>query len=124
MSRSMAARHYQPVSRRRPCRHRRAGVPVTYLHEQPGFAYDPALGEVARTMDVPTARWTAKVLEYPTAGLRLSGPRWPWALTLRPFLLGLTGLAITIGTIVLLRRKRLGAGASSQVRAEDDRIRS
>lgn len=84
---------------------RRAGVPVAYLHEERGFAYDPALREMARTMDVPTARWAAKILEYPAAGLDLSGPRWPWALALRPLALGLAGAAAAVG-VVLLRRWR------------------
>ena len=46
-----------------------------------------ALADLARTTDVATARWTAKVLELPTAGLALEGPSWPWAVTLVPFLL-------------------------------------
>jgi transcriptional regulator GlxA family with amidase domain len=88
---------------------RRAGVPVTYLHGEPGFAFDPALRIMAQTMDVPTARWAGKILEYPTAGLDLSGPNWPWALTLRPLLLGLAGLAglaAIVATIRLTRRTR------------------
>jgi transcriptional regulator GlxA family with amidase domain len=85
---------------------RRAGVPVEYLHEQPGFAFDAALRDMARAMDLPTARWAAKILEYPTAGLGLSGPGWPWTLTLRPFLLGLAGLAVAVGIDRLLRLRR------------------
>jgi transcriptional regulator GlxA family with amidase domain len=85
---------------------RRAGVPVAYLHGQPGFAFDPALREMARTMDVPTARWAGKILEYSTGGLGLSGPGWPWTLALRPFLLGLAGLAIAVGVDRLLRMRR------------------
>ncbi|MEV4179773.1 hypothetical protein, partial [Nonomuraea sp. NPDC049709] len=49
--------------------------------------------EVAHAMDVPTAKWAAKVLEYPAGGLGLSGPGWPWTLALRPLVLGLAGLA-------------------------------
>lgn len=63
---------------------RRAGIPVVYLHRQPGFAFDPALRDLARTLDVPTARWAGKILEYPTAELALSGRRWPWMATVRP----------------------------------------
>lgn len=82
------------------------GLPTTYLHEQPGFAFDPALRELASTMDLPTARWAAKVLEYPAAGLGLSGPTWPWTLTLTPIFLGLTGMALLAGTLALARRLR------------------
>ncbi|MEV1167900.1 DJ-1/PfpI family protein [Nonomuraea sp. NPDC049784] len=86
-----------------------ADVPVTYLHRQPGFAFDEVLREMARTMDVPTARWAAKILEYPDTGLRLSGPDWPWMPTLRPILLGLAGLAalgIALRLLRLARRSR------------------
>ncbi|MEV5501543.1 DJ-1/PfpI family protein [Nonomuraea fuscirosea] len=86
---------------------RRGGVPVEYLQARPGFAFDAALRDVARTMDVPTARWAAKVLEYPADGLGLSGPGWPWALVLRPLLLGLTGLAAALGAAWLVRRARV-----------------
>ncbi|WP_158088650.1 DJ-1/PfpI family protein [Thermoactinospora rubra] len=85
---------------------RRAGVPVTYLHRQPGFAFDESLREMARTMDVPTARWTAKILEYSAAELELSGPRWPWTPTARPVLLGLAGVAGLGAALLLLRRAR------------------
>ena len=42
------------------------------------FAFEGALRDIARTYDVATARWVAKTLEYPTAGLMLAGPGWPW----------------------------------------------
>ncbi|HEX4811885.1 MAG TPA: DJ-1/PfpI family protein [Nonomuraea sp.] len=85
---------------------REAGVPVEYLQSRPGFAFDTSLREVASTMDVPTARWAAKVLEYPTDGLGLSGSGWPWTLALRPLLLGLAGLAVALGATWLVRRAR------------------
>ena len=58
-----------------------------YLHQQPGFAFDGALGDIARTRDVATARWVAKTLQYPVADPPLDGPAWPWTLTLRPILI-------------------------------------
>ncbi|WFE44098.1 DJ-1/PfpI family protein [Verrucosispora sp. WMMD1129] len=84
----------------------RADVPVAYLHERPGFAFDPALRELARSMDVPTGRWTAKILEYPRSDLQLSGPGWPWLLTLRPVLLCLAGLAVALAVLRLARKPR------------------
>jgi len=65
-----------------------AGVPpppggpvLEYVHDRPGFAFDASLRDLARSTDVATARWTAKVLELPTAGLVLAGPAWPWSPT-------------------------------------------
>jgi hypothetical protein len=54
-----------------------------HLHDRPGFAFDGALRDIARTYDVTTARWVAKTLQYPTTDPELSGPAWPWALTLK-----------------------------------------
>jgi hypothetical protein len=42
------------------------GLTPVYLHQQPGFAFDAALDDIARTRDVATARWVAKTLQYPT----------------------------------------------------------
>jgi len=76
-----------------------------YLHQQPGFAFDGALGDIARTRDVATARWVAKTLQYPATDPPLSGPAWPWALTLRPILLAAAAITAVLG-IPLLRRRR------------------
>ncbi|XVQ14251.1 DJ-1/PfpI family protein [Spirillospora sp. CA-255316] len=86
---------------------RRAGVPAEYLHRGPGFAFDPALRDMARTMDNPTARWAGKILEYPTGELDLSGPTWPWTISLRPFFLGAVGLAAVLAALRLVRRARV-----------------
>jgi transcriptional regulator GlxA family with amidase domain len=73
-----------------------------YLHDRPGFAFDGALRDIARTYDVPTARWVAKTLQYPTTDPELSGPGWPWALVLRPVLIA----AAAVLMVRLLRRRR------------------
>jgi transcriptional regulator GlxA family with amidase domain len=39
------------------------GLAPVYLHSRPGFAFDAALGDIARTRDVATARWVAKTLQ-------------------------------------------------------------
>ncbi len=80
------------------------GIDVVHPHERPGFAYDAVLQDLARTTDVATARWTAKVLEYPVDGLPLDGPSWPWALTLRPVALGTLGVLVALGVLGLVRR--------------------
>jgi putative intracellular protease/amidase len=80
-----------------------------YLHDQPGFAFDAAVGDIARTQDVATARWVAKTLQYPTTTPELSGPAWPWALTLRPILLAAAAVAAVLG-IQIVRRRRSAPG--------------
>ncbi|HEY8473305.1 MAG TPA: DJ-1/PfpI family protein [Natronosporangium sp.] len=88
----------------------RAEVPIDYLHAGPGFAFDGALREIASHTDVPSAHWTAKVLEYSTADLALSGPNGPWAPAMRPLALGLLGLAVLVG---LSRLRVRSAGRSA-----------
>jgi putative intracellular protease/amidase len=80
-----------------------------YLHRQPGFAFDGALADIARTRDVATARWVAKTLQYPTTYPQLSGPAWPWILTLRPILIAAAAIAAVLGVRFLLGRRRRGA---------------
>jgi hypothetical protein len=80
-----------------------------YLHQQPGFGFDGALGDIARTWDVATARWVAKTLQYPTTNPRLAGPAWPWTLTLRPLLLAAAAIAAVLGLRLLRRRRRVPA---------------
>ena len=88
---------------------RRTGVPLYYPHRRPGFAYDPALRFMARTLDRPTARWTGKILEYHTALPWPSGPAWPWAPTLRVFLLGMAGVAVAV--VIGVAARLISAGS-------------
>jgi hypothetical protein len=86
-----------------------------YLHSRPGFAFDAALADIARTRDVATARWVAKTLQYPTTNPRLSGSAWPWTLTLRPILIaGAAAIAAAVG-LQLLRRRRSAPAHATQV---------
>jgi putative intracellular protease/amidase len=87
------------------------GLTPVYLHDQPGFAFDGALRDIARTRDVATARRVAKTVQYPTTDPRLSGPAWPWTLTLRPILIAGAAIAAAVG-IQLLRRRRRSAPAA------------
>ncbi|MBM7832486.1 putative intracellular protease/amidase [Agromyces cerinus] len=80
--------------------------PVQYPHHRSGFAFDAVLQDLARTTDVATAEWTAKVLEYPIDGLALEGEAWPWAETLRPLALALVGVLIALGVFALLRARK------------------
>jgi transcriptional regulator GlxA family with amidase domain len=85
------------------------GLTPAYLHHRPGFAFDAALADIARTRDVATARWVAKTLQYPTTDPRLSGPAWPWALTLRPILIAAAAVAAVLGIQFLRRRRSIPA---------------
>ena len=80
------------------------GLAPVYLHHRPGFAFDAALADIARTRDVATARWVAKTLQYPTTDPPLSGPAWPWTLTLRPILIAAAAVAAVLGIRRLRRR--------------------
>ncbi|WP_327002477.1 DJ-1/PfpI family protein [Dactylosporangium sp. NBC_01737] len=91
---------------------RSLGLVPEYPHAQPGFAFDAALRDMARTVDVPTARWRAKTLEYPPSDLKgVTGPGWPWWALLLPLLYGLGGVAC-VGAVWwavgALRRRRGG----------------
>jgi transcriptional regulator GlxA family with amidase domain len=92
------------------------GLAPVYLHDRPGFAFDAALGDIARTRDVATARWVAKTLQYPTTDPPLAGPAWPWTLTLRPILLA--GVAVTAVLGIRLLRRRRSAPTAVQLAAE------
>lgn len=82
-----------------------AGPEPVYPHG-PGFAFEGVLQDLARTTDVATARWTAKVLEYPVDGLALSGPAWPWTETFRPIGLAVLGVLVALGVLALIRSVR------------------
>jgi transcriptional regulator GlxA family with amidase domain len=84
------------------------GPAPEYLHDRPGFAYDVALTDLARTTDVATARWTAKALELPTDGLVLDGPAWPWAPTALAVVLVLLGGAAVAVVARWQGRRRAG----------------
>ncbi|PSL51702.1 DJ-1/PfpI family protein [Saccharothrix carnea] len=85
---------------------RRAGSAAVYPHGDGGFPFDGVLRDLARTTDVATATWTARVLEYPTDHLALSGQAWPWTRTLRPFGLAFLGVLVALGLIRLARSRR------------------
>lgn len=83
-----------------------AGVRPEYVHREPDFAFELVLEDMARTVDVPTARWRAKTLEYPPTALDLHGPGWPWGATLLPVLYGLLGVGAAVALRSALRRTR------------------
>ncbi|GAB3644493.1 helix-turn-helix domain-containing protein [Glycomyces tarimensis] len=84
------------------------GLAPDFLHQEPGFAFDGALRDIADFYDVATARWVAKSLEYRTPE-DLAGPAWPWGLILRPVSIALTAAAL-IALASRLTRRRSTAG--------------
>ncbi|QQQ80243.1 DJ-1/PfpI family protein [Saccharothrix sp. 6-C] len=91
---------------RRRAADRYAEADPVYLHREGGFPFDGVLRDLARTTDVATATWTARVLEYPTDHLSLSGSAWPWTRTLRPFGLAFLGVLAALGLIRAARGRR------------------
>jgi hypothetical protein len=73
-----------------------------HVHDRSRFPFDATVTELATSTDTATARWVAKVLELPTAGLELEGPAWPWLPTL--VLVGLTLPGAGLAAAVLRRR--------------------
>ena len=86
-------------------------APVFYLHagDPTGFAFDAPLRDLARQENIPTAVLNAMRLEYRPGTLQTEGSGWPLWLTIRPLLIGLASLAITVVIGRRLRRPRLTA---------------
>ena len=75
----------------------------------PASRWTPASRDLAANLDVWSARWAGKVLEYPTADLGLTGPGWPWGLAVRPLLLFAATLALLVGATRALTGRRAQA---------------
>jgi hypothetical protein len=71
-------------------------LPPTYLHaDAPArFGLEPVLEDLARTADVPTARFALRRLEYRSASLQLEGRAVPWRTLAMPLVLGALGLLV------------------------------
>jgi hypothetical protein len=104
---------------------REDGLEPEYIHADApagvsdGFPFDATLRDLAGHENAPIASFLARLLEYPTAHLDLSGSGWPFALLLRPLAVGLLGLlaVVALDRLVLepaakrLRRPPGGKGA-------------
>jgi hypothetical protein len=91
---------------------------VTYtLPSDHAFPFGPALVDIARRHDLPTARFAAKRLEYRMAAVPISGRGW-WstAVVHRPISLALFGIA-AVAVLERLRvrgrRRRLSQGGAA-----------
>jgi putative intracellular protease/amidase len=80
--------------------------PAPELVPAPGRdPFDSVLRDIAVHVDVPTARWVARAMEYPDADLEFTGPGWPVGLIVRPILLAASGLGLLVA-VVTVRRNR------------------
>ena len=80
-------------------------APVFYLHaDQPNsFAFDAPLHDLAQQENIPTSVLNAKRLEYRAGTTQTEGAGWPVWRTIRPLLVGLAGVAVTMA---LSKRRR------------------
>ncbi len=93
-------------------------APVFYLHaDNPdAFAFDAPLRDLARQENIPTAVLDAMRLEYRPGTLQTEGSNWPLWLTIRPLLIGLASLAITL--VISRRLRRLPLTRMSRLTAQ------
>ena len=76
------------------------------------FALEPALEDVARTADAPTARFAMRRLEYRSATVRLDGSAIPWGVLALPLALAFTGwLVVRLVTALRISRGLAAAAA-------------
>ena len=92
-----------------------------YLHaDQPErFGLEPVLEDLARTADVPTARFAMKRLEYRSSSVRLEGSAFPWGTLPLPLALGAIGvlLARTLARTLARRASRRRPAAATPAAA-------
>jgi AraC family transcriptional regulator, transcriptional activator FtrA len=86
----------------------------TYLQAEAAdrFAVEPALEDVARTADVPTARFAMRRLEYRSEAVRLQGSALPWGVLAPPLALGMAMLPIAFVIDRRSARRRLAIAAA------------
>ncbi len=96
-------------------------APVFYLHADnaDSFAFDAPLRDLARQENIPTAVLNAMRLEYRPGTVQTEGSGWPLWLTIRPLLVALASLAITLVISRRLHRPHLTAsdGLTAQTQA-------
>jgi hypothetical protein len=70
------------------------------------FGLEPVIEDLARSADVPTARFALRRLEYRSESVRLEGDALPWRALAALLLLGAVGVAAVIGGRKVWRRRR------------------
>jgi AraC family transcriptional activator FtrA len=94
-------------------------VTPTYVHANAGdrFALEPVLEDLARTADLPTARFALRRLELRSRTIRLEGSAIAWHTLLRGPGLGLLAALVVLGLgrVVIGRRNTRPAAVKSRV---------
>jgi hypothetical protein len=77
---------------------RERGLKPEFIHADApaGFPFEATLSDLAEHENAPVARFTARLLEYPTGHLGLAGDGWPFAHLLWPLAVGFLGLALAM----------------------------
>jgi putative intracellular protease/amidase len=80
-----------------------------FLHadEPERFGLEPVLEDLARTANVPTARFALRRLEYRSDTVHLSGSAVPWRVILTPLVLGIAGVAVAWLWLRAARNRRV-----------------
>jgi hypothetical protein len=83
-------------------------VRVDYLHADAPqrFGIEPVIEDLARSADVPTARFALRRLEYRSESVRLEGSAMPWRALALPPLLGTLGVVLAAAAARAWRRRR------------------
>lgn len=98
-----------------------------YVHaDQPQrFGLEPVLEDLARSSDLPTARFAQRRMEYRSSNVRLEGSGVAWRALVPALALGALGILLAMAIVHLISRRRLltlGVGllivAPSAVRAQ------
>jgi putative intracellular protease/amidase len=91
-------------------------APIVRLHDsaRPRFAFEAPLEDLAREMNVPTAAFATKRLEYRAASLGLAGASWPILLMLQPLLIGGFGVGLARWLVRRSDWRRAGSGRGSR----------
>jgi putative intracellular protease/amidase len=74
------------------------GLEPEYVHADApaSFPFEATLSDLAEHENVPVAKFTTSLLEYPTEVLDLTGEGWPFAHLLRPLAVGFLGVALVV----------------------------
>ncbi len=78
------------------------GYSVEQIHAGGGYPYDVIYGDLARQQTPRIARYAARWIEYPVAGLALDGPNWQPQLLLRAGALGMLSVGVVLAAIWVL----------------------
>jgi AraC family transcriptional activator FtrA len=93
-------------------------APIIRLHDsaEPRFAFEAPLEDLAREIDVPTATFATKRVEYQRSSLPLTGAGWTLLLMLQPLLIGGLGVGLARWIFRGYDRHRQRGGQTAQAK--------